>query len=390
MNSVRVSRPARGIVLTAALAAVFSSACQRSAPSTAAAAPSIHWDSVANTVEIQNLPSSVGARFRKDESLGNQIFTVCCDANDSPPMLGRYAAANHISGAQKLVFFPRFPFVPGQNYRATFDSTRFPEAPQLRIESKFTAPKLTADAPAGVTRIYPSADRSPENLLRFYLHFSTPMRRGEAYQHVQLRNEKGTPIASPFLEMAEELWDAEGQRLTLFIDPGRVKRGLKPREDLGPVLEKGQTYTLVIDGSWRDANGQPLGKEHRKGFRVDEPIERAIEPNDWALEAPAAASKKPLIVRFSRPLDHALLRRTLTVLGADGRPIAGEIKVSKDEVQWGFTPYTPWVAGKCELAIDRILEDICGNRVGRPFELDGDTRPLNADGPPVRRPFEIR
>jgi len=190
--------------------------------------------------------------------------------------------------------------------------------------------------------------------------------------------------------MAEELWDADGLRLTLFIDPGRVKRGLKPREDLGPVLEKRQTYALVIDGSWRDANGQRLGKVHRKEFRVEEPIERAIEPKEWVLEAPAAGSQNALIVRFWFPLDHALLCRTLTVLGPDGKPIAGEIKVSNDETQWSFTPYTAWVAGKCELAIDRILEDICGNRVGRPFELDGDTRPLNADGPPVRRSFEIR
>jgi hypothetical protein len=375
----------------AALAFVFASGCQRPAVAPATAtAPSIHWDAVANTVEIQNLPPSVGARLRKDESLGSQIFAVRCDTDDSPPMLGRYAAANHISGVQKLVFFPRFPFVPGQNYRATFDSTRFPEAPQLRIESKFTPPKSAVGAPAGVVSVYPTSDRLPENLLRFYVHFATPMRRGEAYQHIRLLTEKGTAIASPFLEMAEELWDADGQRLTLFIDPGRIKRGLKPREDLGPVLEKGQTYRLIINGNWSDANGQSLGKEHKKAFRANTPVEQGIEPGDWKIEAPAAGTKHPVTVRFSRPLDHALLLRTMAVLGGDGQTIAGEINVADGEMRWIFAPHTAWIAGKCELVIDRVLEDICGNRIGRPFEVDEDSRPLNAEGPPVRLAFEIR
>ena len=32
-------------------------------------------------------------------------------------------------------------------------------------------------------------------------------------------------IELPFLEIDEELWDPAMMRLTLFIDPGRIKRG---------------------------------------------------------------------------------------------------------------------------------------------------------------------
>ncbi len=54
-----------------------------------------------------------------------------------------------------------------------------------------------------------------------------------------LLNEKGRKLDVPFLEVGEELWDPTGTRLTLLLDPGRIKRGLKPREDLGPILEAG-------------------------------------------------------------------------------------------------------------------------------------------------------
>ena len=47
-------------------------------------------------------------------------------------------------------------------------------------------------------------------------------------------------------------------------------------------------------------------------------------------------------------------------------------------------------AQQYDLVIDRVLEDVAGNRVGRPFEVDEDTRPIDAEGPPVRRAFEIR
>ena len=43
-------------------------------------------------------------------------------------------------------------------------------------------------------------------------------------------------------------------RFTLLFDPGRIKRGLKPAQRrVGPVLEEGKSYTLVIDRGWTDA-----------------------------------------------------------------------------------------------------------------------------------------
>src|SRR5207244_1417841 len=119
-----------------------------------------------------------------------------------------------------------------------------------------------------------TTNRLPENQLKFYLHFSAPMSRGESYRHIQLLDAAGKPVESPFLELDHELWDPEGKRFTLFIDPGRIKRGLKPREDLGPVLEEGKRYTLVINRAWTDAEDNLLKETYRKTFTVGKPDEK--------------------------------------------------------------------------------------------------------------------
>jgi hypothetical protein len=305
-------------------------------------------------------------------------------------MLGRYALAIHISGSQKLVFFPRFPFEPGMSYRAVLDSSAFPGTEPLHAESKFAPPPATAGKAAGVAAIYPSSDKLPENLLRFYLHFATPMRRGEAYQHIRLRDDKGAVIATPFLEISEELWDPSGERLTLLIDPGRIKRGLKPREDLGPVLESGRTYSLVIGADWRDAAGQPLGKPFEKKFRTTSPVERGIEVTEWKMDVPASESKSPLSIEFPGPLDHALLLHAVSAVGPDGQPVIGDVALAGAETRWVFTPKDVWKPGKYELVVERVLEDVAGNRVGRAFEVDEDTRPISSEGPAVRREFIVR
>ncbi len=39
------------------------------------------------------------------------------------------------------------------------------------------------------------------------------------------------------------------------------------------------------------------------------------------------------------------------------------------ERSWRFTPDDPWSAGAHDLVVDRVLEDLAGNSVGRPFQV---------------------
>ena len=51
-------------------------------------------------------------------------------------------------------------------------------------------------------------------------------------------------------------------------------------------------------------------------------------------------------------------------------PLDGIAELADDDRVWSFTPTRPWRAGRYRLAIGTILEDLAGNSVARPFELD--------------------
>jgi hypothetical protein len=52
--------------------------------------------------------------------------------------------------------------------------------------------------------------------------------------------------------------------------------------------------------------------------------------------------------------------------------------VTDGETRWLFTPRQPWAAGAYRLVTDTRLEDLAGNTIGRPFEVD-ETHPNTAE-----------
>ncbi|MFO0907470.1 MAG: hypothetical protein U0794_03775 [Isosphaeraceae bacterium] len=259
--------------------------------------------------------------------------------------------------------------------------------------STFTIPvsdPATTARRTTVARVAPAADVLPENLLKFYIEFSGPMSRGEAYDHLRLLDGAGKPIDLPFLELGEELWNPGLTRFTVLFDPGRIKSGLKPREEAGPVLEAGKTYTLVVDDGWPDADGRPLVQPFRKTFRVTKADMAPPDPATWKVEPPTAGTRQPLRVRFPEPLDRGLLGRLLAVVDGQGRAIAGTGQVADDERSWSYTPAQPWVAGDAGLLVGRELEDLAGNSIGRPFEVDVfDRIEARVVAETIRLPFRV-
>jgi hypothetical protein len=298
-------------------------------------------------------------------------------------VLGSYRVEGEV-----LRFEPRFPLARGVRYRAVFRPAGRAARP---VEARLFVPKPGRKPTTVVTHVYPSADRLPENQLKFYLHFSAPMRRGEAYRHVKLLDEKGKPVDLPFLELDEELWDPAGKRFTLFFDPGRIKRGLKPREEVGPALVEGKRYTLVVDRGWRDEEGSPLKEGFRKSFAVTAPDDTPPDPKAWKLAPPPAGTRAPLRVSFPEPMDHALLHRLVWVADARGRKVPGNVAVGDGETRWSFTPAKPWAAGPYNLVADTRLEDLAGNSIGRPFEVDEFRRiEREVKAETVKLPFAVK
>ncbi|MCA9262902.1 MAG: hypothetical protein KDA60_03595 [Planctomycetales bacterium] len=284
---------------------------------------------------------------------------------DRPGMLGSYHVRN-----DSLRFVPQFPLQRGLEYCARYqDPATTGDGDQTSQVVAFQVPSLNHER-AQVTAVYPSGDELPENLLRFYLHFSAPMKRGNVYQYVRIERGDGSEVELPFVEIEQELWSLDGHRLTLLLDPGRIKRGLKPREEVGPVLEEGKSYTLVIDQRWPDALGQSLGRDYRKLFRVTAPDDGQPTPRSWELHPPSAGTRVPLTVVFPEPLDHAMLGHVLTVLDQQGHALEGTVTIGSEETSWQWTPRTPWQAGRYQLQVDATLEDRAGNSITRLFEVD--------------------
>ncbi len=217
---------------------------------------------------------------------------------DVPPLAGSYTVEDGV-----LVFHPRFALVPGVRYRAVF---QLPNG--KAVEASFEKKRPQLESTTHVTHVYPSTDVLPSNTLKLYIYFSAPMSRGEAWQHIHLLDEKGLPLKFEFVEIQQELWDPNNTRLTVLFDPGRIKRGVLPNEQLGPPIVEGKHYTLVIDRGWQDARGVPLEGEFRKAFRGGPADRTPPDPKTWRVSAPRAASSADLVVDFPKPMDFALLQ----------------------------------------------------------------------------------
>jgi hypothetical protein len=311
------------------------------------------------------------------------VFTVPDSGTippDQPPLAGRY----HVE-ANKVHFTPKYPVALGVTLRARLDP-RVLDDPKARpradgdlagrvVLADFNTKDSIVDQPVtSIVKVSPSATELPENLLKFYIQFSAPMGRGEAYRHIRLLDSIGKPISDPFLELDEELWSPDGTRFTLLLDPGRIKRGLKPREEVGPVFEAGKSYALVIDASWPDALGNPLTKGFRRPFNVRPPDMVPPDPHLWKVSEPRGASRDPLVIRFPEPLDHALALRLITVRDSAGRPVKGDVELDEAETRFRLIPKAFWKpGGEYSLEVGTELEDLAGNSVGRPFEVDLST-----------------
>lgn len=285
-----------------------------------------------------------------------------------PPMLGAY----HVQ-ANVLRFEPQFPLEPGVTYRAIFRPDQLPSKGSLGSDpmtAVFQLPPRNSTSTTVVTHVYPSADTLPENLLKFYVHFSAPMSRGRIYDHIHLRKSMGKDVELPFLEIDEELWDPTMTRLTLIIDPGRIKRGVRPLEEVGPALEAGKSYTLVIGSEWKDGAGNPLKATFQKAFKVGPPDRDPPDPAQWKIQPLTAGTREPLAVIFPKPMDHALAQRVIGVTGEAGELVKGEAALEDQERRWTFIPNSPWRRGSYKLVIQTTIEDLAGNNIGKPFDVD--------------------
>ncbi|HSR68139.1 MAG TPA: Ig-like domain-containing protein [Acidobacteriota bacterium] len=287
---------------------------------------------------------------------------------------------------QSLVFVPRYPWTPGVEYVALWRSADGP------VSLPFSIPKPDLPRRTRVVAIHPGSDLLPMNLLRIYVQFSHSMSRGQAYQHIHLLDDEGRRVPHAFLDLRPELWDPQTRRFTLLFDPGRIKRGLEPHQQLGLPFYPGRSYRLVIDSGWEDGRGVRLLEGAEKAFRIGDADRTSPQPSHWKLELPAAGTRSQLRVRFTEPLDHALARRLIDVeRGGEGdwEPVEGTVETEEDDQVWIFRPSGEWTAGDYRLSVGAWLEDLAGNNLNRPFDYDLESRQQVHEQQRFYRPFRL-
>jgi hypothetical protein len=289
-----------------------------------------------------------------NDSLAQQIVIKVAGSREN--MLGEYSRDNY-----GVFFKPIVDLTPGNSYQVLFKG---------RVISNFTTPVKTINKSVSLDAIYPSSDTLPENLLKIYLNFSQPMRQGVSEKYLTMLDGKGDTLPDIFLNLNTELWDEEGKQLTVWLDPGRIKRGLQPNEKEGNPLKTGSSYTLFISSQWADINGMKLDKGYSKKFITTLKDTQSPDPASWKMNVPASGSRQALSVSFNEPLDHSLLYNTVTIIRRDGEAVKGKIFVKNNERSLLFYPEHHWSAGAYYLKIDSRLEDLAGNNLNRLFDRD--------------------
>jgi len=291
-----------------------------------------------------------------------EVFAVFAgDDPAAPAMLGAYAQDD-----DAIEFTPRFAPAPSLRLRAVY---RPPGADA--VAARFGGVPAPPRAPTTrVVSVTPSAGVWPENILKLYITFSAPMRIGVAWDNIRITDAKGMAMGGMFVAIDQELWDGQGRRMTVLFDPGRIKRGLVDNISEGPPFAVGERYTLEIDAFWRDAAGGLLVEPFAKTVVIEPPLRSPIDPRAWRLTPPVRTAD-PLIVDFGRSLDAALALRAITIRQAQ-TIVACDAELERDETRLVFNPSRPWAPGRYTLRAEDILEDIAGNRIGRPFDIDAN------------------
>jgi hypothetical protein len=355
-------------LLPAVAAALFAAA-------TGYATPSPFMEFSAGKVWVKALDAEVlytFARYNNSTEEWKSVFIISTTETPGVAIDGSYVVMKSAVG-----FTPRFPFAKGVHYIARFNQEALvknynevylPDAPTEELRLAFSIEGENGATPH-VVAIYPTTDLLPENVLRFHITFSSSMKKGEVYQRVRLLDESGKALDRPFLIVDEELWDDEMRSVTLMMDPGRIKRGLRKNIELGPPLSQGNVYTLEVAQGWPDKDGLRTAETFRKTFRCTGADRKQIDVTEWTV-TPPVQQNDPLTMNFHEALDADMASSAFRIKDSNGNIVEGEFYTLVDQSGIRFEPAFPWAIDQYSVEVNPVLEDVAGNNLQRSFDED--------------------
>jgi hypothetical protein len=253
-------------------------------------------------------------------------------------------------------FTPDVPFERGMSYDI-FDGQRIVHSFSILANETATIPEIVAS--------FPSCDSVPENLLKIYLVFDQPMMEGRAYDFIHLTNHStGDTIEGAFLELQPELWSEDEKMLTLWLDPGRIKKDLIPNKTRGTVLSPDSWYELSVSPGWKSKSGQVMRGEYRRVFITKNRDSGKPDVTTWTVGV-----GNDIVVDMNESLDQPLLSSSISFWHGEDK-IAGSLHIQECERTFRFTPGEALEQGTYRIEIESRLEDLAGNNLNRLFETD--------------------
>lgn len=310
-----------------------------------------------------------------NDSINNSLHVHLFSKGHQPAILGEYDIRE-----SAVIFRPLIPFTRGLTYEIRVNDSSIGNIDIPTTDSR-NAPLLKA--------IFPTQDTLPYNLLKIYFQFSRPMREGPSLQYISLLENGKDSVPGVFLDLQPELWNREGTLLTVWLDPGRIKRDLQPNQRLGAPLENGIAYQLVVSSTWTDTQGTFLTQDYRKVFFVTSRDSLSPDPKRWMIRKPEAETRKPLKIDFYEPLDAVLIREGIRITDEEGHVLSGSSELINEEKSFLFVPDKAWSRGKYFLQCEGRVEDLAGNNLNRPFDRDISVNPKTTSNELLSREFRI-
>jgi len=294
---------------------------------------------------------------------------------NNPHILGYYSVEG-----QDVIFKPLLPLTHGLRYSVHYRN-KFLGTIQVPNPDPSKAPFIVT--------VYPGEDTVPENLLKLYIQFSSPMQEGGWKEKITLLKNGTDTVRDAFLDEDLELWNRDRTILTIWFDPGRLKRGLQPNEKLGSPLQSAQRYEVIVSEKWRDINGTNLTQDFHKKFYTIGRDSLSPNINTWVIQTPKAGTSDSLMVEFGEAMDAMLLLNSVWLV-YKGNPVFANVTRGEKERKLFFVPRAPWVAGEYQLVANAKFEDLAGNNLNRLFDNPVDIAGKALNEPVYMKSFRIK
>jgi hypothetical protein len=276
------------------------------------------------------------------------------EIENKKPIIGKTHQNN-----REVVFYPLVPFSTTLPYTVLIDNICYYF--KLEIPEDYTYLK--------VIKILPSTKQWPENMLKFHIQFNKAVSLPFFYNHIQFISEDNDLLAGIILDLGQILVNDEDNLVTLWIEPGRQKRGIDPNVELDSPLKIGKNYSIRIKASLKDKRGIPMQSDYSHPFQIKEADRTSPKPEKWKIKTPLKDSTFPIEINLQEDLDYKSVLSSVKIQ-LESKTIKGRLKYQFDQQKVLFYPNLPWEKGNYLIFVDKELEDLAGNNLERLFDED--------------------